>query len=114
MSTRCFRRVHRKDIDNLDTGGGATTTGPNATPPPPLSVKACGAGGCRIQGPGPAAPPVNLEACDAMQMQIMYVDALRAYYREGKAGITDGQFNERKMERNWQGSEFPSLCRTKI
>ena len=49
-----------------------------------------------------------------MQMQIMYVDALRAYYQEGKPVITNDQFNELKMELNWQGSEFPSLSRTKI
>ena len=55
----------------------------------------------------------NLEELDWLQMAIMYVDALRSH-QEGHPLLSDEQFNELKMELNWQGSDFPPLSRTKI
>eukprot|EP00667_Euglena_gracilis_P004475 EG_transcript_4498 len=54
------------------------------------------------------------EACDAVQLEIMYLDALRMYYCEGRPAIDDELYDRLKLELKWQGSRFPTFPREKI
>ena len=44
----------------------------------------------------------------------MYIDALWAYYKDGKPIASDEDFEKLKMELNWQGSGFPTLHREEV
>lgn len=57
---------------------------------------------------------VNLEQCTVAQMEEMYVEALWAYYNDGKQLLSDAQFKTLKEELTWQGSGFPALRRNEI
>eukprot|EP00746_Dinoflagellata_sp_MGD_P136766 gnl/MRDRNA2_/MRDRNA2_70641_c0_seq1.p1 gnl/MRDRNA2_/MRDRNA2_70641_c0~~gnl/MRDRNA2_/MRDRNA2_70641_c0_seq1.p1 ORF type:complete len:606 (+),score=96.22 gnl/MRDRNA2_/MRDRNA2_70641_c0_seq1:132-1949(+) len=56
----------------------------------------------------------TLELCTPSQMEVMYIDALWDYYEKGKTTLSDDQFDQLKMELNWQGSGFPTLRRSEI
>jgi len=60
---------------------------------------------CSILNPG---------ACDAVQLEIMYLDALRLYHMEGRPAISDALYDRLKTELAWQGSWVPFFGRRRL
>jgi hypothetical protein len=56
----------------------------------------------------------NLEVLQPSELEEMYIDALWAYYKDGKPIASDEDFEKLKMELNWQGSGFPTLHREEV
>lgn len=56
----------------------------------------------------------NLEGCTASQLEVIYIDALWDYYTTGTKALSDDEFDQLKMELNWQGSGVPTLKRNEI
>ena len=94
------------ETDTATTGGGGGGGGGGTEPElPPTSDISTKTGG-DVDGTF-----ANKTASD---LEVMYVDALWSFYKEGKAILTDDEFDRLRMELNWQGSGFPTLHRDEI
>eukprot|EP00468_Gymnochlora_sp_CCMP2014_P006368 CAMPEP_0167749290 /NCGR_PEP_ID=MMETSP0110_2-20121227/5320_1 /TAXON_ID=629695 /ORGANISM="Gymnochlora sp., Strain CCMP2014" /LENGTH=449 /DNA_ID=CAMNT_0007634417 /DNA_START=233 /DNA_END=1582 /DNA_ORIENTATION=+ len=56
----------------------------------------------------------EIERCSVAELQVLYIDALWAYYHGGKDTLSDEEFDRIKSELCWQGSGFPTLRRYEV
>mmetsp|Transcript_17643 Transcript_17643/g.21155 ORF Transcript_17643/g.21155 Transcript_17643/m.21155 type:complete len:353 (-) Transcript_17643:717-1775(-) len=63
---------------------------------------------------GPNCSIDDMTGCTLGDLELMYVDALWGYYKDGKFNLTDEQYDELREELNWQGSGFPTLRRHEV
>uniref|UniRef100_A0A7S1N7I6 Uncharacterized protein n=1 Tax=Eutreptiella gymnastica TaxID=73025 RepID=A0A7S1N7I6_9EUGL len=84
------------------SGGVSGDAEPNL--PTTSDITSCAAGD--VDGTFANKTPEDLE--------VMYIDALWSYYKDGKASMSDEEFDTLKMELNWQGSGFPTLHKQEV
>eukprot|EP00667_Euglena_gracilis_P007112 EG_transcript_7174 len=92
----------------------ATFTAGTSQSVPSSTYHMAASAGSTTEPKAPQGEDMDLDNYTPSELETMYINALWAYYTEGKAIFTDEQFSKLKLELSWQGSGFPALRRDEV